>query len=386
MNQEFNAIVDRIALEGGPQTARVREYCPPLGRSLEPLPNYAQVDVLLDGHKSLLLCCQNRMAKPRTTLPASKAPPGSFSLDSLIAPILINSWRRFEQCVERHFPTTGRWMFRGHSDRRWILSTTLERVLDGIPRSSGPAPHPPGLHGDPAKGMRERLELYFVRAFQSRAGALTARPPDIDDTLGWLAMMQHWGFPTRLLDLTTSPYVALHFALAPRLRCDATPRRSAALYAIHGVALRRIASSSVGSDEIDFSQPQEFRKYFFRKERCYFVAPVHPSLISERMAAQQGTFVCPTTIYEPFEKCLTAPAVGRKCPIDDLVKKLILTPAAIQEIYPRLVRMNIHEASLYPDIHGYARFLSDNVQRIKRSKDRDWIVEFEGLERLKWPG
>lgn len=196
-------------------------------------------------------------------------------------------------------------------------------------------------------------------------------------------MMQHWGFPTRLLDLTTSPYVALHFALAPRLRLDATPRRSAALYAIHGVALRRLASSSVGSDEIDFSESQQFRKYFFRKEHGFFVAPVHPSLVNERMAAQQGTFVCPTTIYEPFERCLTMPAVGRNFPIDNLVKKLIFTPAAIQEIYPRLVRMNIHEASLYPDIHGYARFLSDNVLRIKRSKSRDWLVEFEGLERFK---
>jgi hypothetical protein len=103
------------------------------------------------------------------------------------------------------------------------------------------------------------------------------------------------------------------------------------------------------------------------------------------MAAQQGTFLCPTTIYEPFEKCLLSLPKAVKYNIEMLLQKLILSERAIEESLGKLTKMNIHEASLFPDIHGYARFLSDNAQRFKRSKSKDWIVEFESLERLKWP-
>lgn len=167
-------------------------------------------------------------------------------IDNVIKTTLIHSWRGLEEYVEKNFGGTGRWIFRGHEDSDWVLSTRLERELLGVPRSAGPTPDPPGLHGEPVRGLRERLELYFIRAYQSRAVYLTEKLPHIDDTLGWLATMQHWGFPTRLLDLTSSPYVALHFAVAPHFRSECLRGKTAALYAIQTVPLRRIASRSLG--------------------------------------------------------------------------------------------------------------------------------------------
>ena len=38
--------------------------------------------------------------------------------------------------------------------------------------------------------------------------------------LEWLALMQHYGTPTRLLDFTRSPYVACYFALEELPRTD----------------------------------------------------------------------------------------------------------------------------------------------------------------------
>jgi len=65
--------------------------------------------------------------------------------------------------------------------------------------------------------------------------------PDSDNKLGWLAIMQHYGAPTRLLDFTYSPYVALYFALRNH---DENKSKHAEVWGIDAAALREKAGKT----------------------------------------------------------------------------------------------------------------------------------------------
>src|SRR5580765_7717482 len=79
--------------------------------------------------------------------------------------------------------------FRGHRDSRWSLLPAIKR------------------------GYLADDERNFSNRFRSRAGTRHEMLPNYDDLPSWLSLMQHYGVPTRLLDWTSSPLIALYFAL-----------------------------------------------------------------------------------------------------------------------------------------------------------------------------
>jgi hypothetical protein len=80
-------------------------------------------------------------------------------------------------------------VFRGQSDAKWLLSTTIERVAQP--------------YGFPNGALRNR-EVVLLNNFQRRAHHYVDDLLSLEDRLGWLALMQHHGAPTRLLDFAHS--------------------------------------------------------------------------------------------------------------------------------------------------------------------------------------
>ena len=97
----------------------------------------------------------------------------------------------------KNWPTLG-WTFRGQADAAWPLETSLTRYLRTF--------------GGPSNGWRQR-ERHILHTFKRKAHVLLPETPEEGETLEWLALMQHHGAPTRLLDFSWSPYVAAFFAL-----------------------------------------------------------------------------------------------------------------------------------------------------------------------------
>ncbi|EKX38955.1 hypothetical protein GUITHDRAFT_143775, partial [Guillardia theta CCMP2712] len=91
-------------------------------------------------------------------------------------------------------------LFRGVPDVNMKLLTSLQRlVMDGDGRRAV------------SLEAARRLEEGMVESFKKYAYGMANLGPS--PTLWeWLALAQHHGLPTRLLDWTKSPYVALHFA------------------------------------------------------------------------------------------------------------------------------------------------------------------------------
>ncbi len=91
------------------------------------------------------------------------------------------------------------WAFRGH--RKAILAAGVARCR-AIFRN---------FHIDPRAWPQQ--EGRILRVFKRKAHHFLAQLPAPDNDFQWLALMQHNGAPTRLLDFTWSPYVAAFFAL-----------------------------------------------------------------------------------------------------------------------------------------------------------------------------
>jgi hypothetical protein len=250
----------------------------------------------------------------------------------------------------------GRWAFRGHSDARWELRPSLERMA---------AP------GD----QLQCAENYVRTEFQRRAHHYHIELPARENTLEWLALMQHHGAPTRLLDWTESAYVAAFFStvtLPP-------PGQSAAIWAIDLDALNDRAV-----EMIEPFYPTNHSPAFFCDVRtCSYwptfdtvfmnphpaapgvIVPVKPYRMNERLTIQQGIFLCPSTLRMGFQAILNhmlqSPNESGVVKKEWLLKLQIL-PSARLEMLRELRKMNISYTTLFPGLDGFGASLNTEVQ------------------------
>lgn len=270
------------------------------------------------------------------------------------------------------------WVFRGQPNAEWPLKTKLHRESEKYNRHAHEWLY---------------LERWMLREFQRGAHHYINDLPADNEYLDWLARMQHYGAPTRLLDFTHSFYVAAFFAMEARPQTDT---KEAAMWALNCNVLHRRANDEFGLSDMrldDSARIDRVNQFIAeniaeRKNKPFLLA-VEPRRSDVRLKAQQGLFMFPCEIsmslYDNLAATLGLPRVDvidvatpvdcsaeliKLCQGDNVDTLKILLPYEVPyqdkranyseayRIMSDLKKMNITPATLFPGLDGFARSMA----------------------------
>jgi uncharacterized protein (DUF302 family) len=188
------------------------------------------------------------------------------------------------------------------------------------------------------------LERQLMRAFRKYA-AQDAVPHDTD--WDWLALGQHHGLPTRLLDWTYSPYVALHFATHNLTKYD----RDGVVWMVDYVATHEHLPQRL-RDALEQEGAQVFTTELLAKAAPVlreldrdetFVLFVEPPSFDARIVNQYALF------------CVMSPI---DLNIEDRAQRIVIPADLKWEVRDKLDQANITERVLFPGLDGLSRWLA----------------------------
>lgn len=220
--------------------------------------------------------------------------------------------------------------FRGMGDASFLLENTLMRLA----------------------GDNMKIERHLLRNFKKYAHSNLV---ESDSLWHWLALAQHHGLPTRLLDWTYSPLIAMHFAtskiedfnkdgviwstnyeaahsILPNSLRDVLYGEGANMFT--AAILAKVVNSLAEFDKLD-SNP--------------FLLMFEPSSMNDRIINQYAVFSVMsnqnTTVDDWAEKHR------------DFCQKIVIPASLKWEVRDKLDQSNITERMLFPGLDGLAYWL-----------------------------
>jgi len=267
-----------------------------------------------------------------------KSKPGAAK-GACIREYPIREWSEFLGIVEG-WSGFRNWGFRGQANADWPLLSSLARHVKytGVCEEAWP-----------------RQEERIRRIFERKAHLFIEDPPR--DELEWLALMQHHGAPTRLLDLTWSPFVAAFFALE-------RAENAAAVWAINLPLIWQKGSRGIDGVRIHEADPRDRRRFeeYYLPNEYAFVWQGDPFRMPRRVIAQSGTFLVAShlgmTIEQILESFPTRKSSRNARDETLLVKFVFDTKKMREDAMASLYSMNITQSTLFPGLDGLARSMA----------------------------
>ncbi len=240
----------------------------------------------------------------------------------------IKNWAEFDSIVKRRRHRI--WIYRGHSDAAWKLESSLFRDFEQVETISR-------LKGGSGKKInRSGHERLALEKFMANAHLFLKHMPQKNKPLEWLAIMQHYGAPTRMLDFTFSPYVAMFFALESGVG-------DSAIYCINQKIFREI-------DKEYFENLDQLYEEILDINQNDLLYVYEPRFSTERLMAQQGLFLIPGTNDISHERIIESYEVDKNSAI-----KYIIPAELRREGLNRLRKMNIIASILFPGLDGFCK-------------------------------
>tara|TARA_B100000768_G_C11192594_1_gene338018 strand:- start:81 stop:938 length:858 start_codon:yes stop_codon:yes gene_type:complete len=265
----------------------------------------------------------------------------------------FKDWNDFKELAEK---SKINWIYRGHSNSKWDLKSTLDR--SNINKNN--------------IDYEERVLIDFKRGINLYIKDEFSPKTDLE----YYSLLQHFGAPTRLLDFTKSPYIAAYFAFEK----TNDKIKEIAIWIVDKIQLYGHCLNYFSKNKInlEYNSP---KTYNFndndyseiikesKKRNLNCIIPIEPDRLNRRYYLQQSIFLAQGNPSLFFSK--QSNFVPRD-KINYTFIKVTLPSSEKSKAIKDLQKMNISRATLFPDLEGYTESLRlkyTNLTSIKEMSD-----------------
>jgi hypothetical protein len=257
--------------------------------------------------------------------------------------IYVHNWQElqealfqdsFDKRINRHRSS---YVYRGMYSKDFDLRTSLIRL----------------------GGSFEQLEPHLLRNFKKYAHN-NASPGN--SVWNWLAVAQHHGLPTRLLDWTYSPYVALHFATANTARFNTDGAIWCVNYVKSNQYLPTPLKEAIENEGSNVFTPEVLEpvcaslKQLAAFQEDDFVLFLEPPSLDGRIVHQFALF----SMMSKANAMLSTWLMQHP----ELFFRIIIPASLKWEIRDKLDQANITERVLFPGLGGLSQWLKRHYTTI----------------------